>query len=370
MRVLVMQQKMVGDVLTSSILCENLRRLVPGAEVHFLVHAGAAPVLHGNPHIDRIHTYPARSRWRAKQPVADVLRSLQFDALIDVYGKWESLQLVRHCRAKRSISYRKWYSRGFYTDTVARVAHSKFGLPLAIEHRLQLLQPLLGWLAPEKLVHRPRLYVSDAERDAARTFLATHGISSERPLLMVSALGSDSSKSYPLPAMAQLLDRIVARSDAQLLFNCLPNQRTEAEALYGLCDETTRRRIALDAYPQGLREFIAVLAECDGLFGNEGGAVNMARALDVPSFCIFSPWISKQVWDINDDGLHTAMHLADFAPQRVAGLSTAEMKRRCGELYAELRPHWMEPALDAFLATRLARQRAADRRADDESPAL
>lgn len=365
-----MQQKMVGDVLTSSILCENLRRLVAGVEVHFLAHAGAAAVLQGNPAIDRVHTYPARSPWRTRLPLADSLRELQFDVLIDVYGKWESLQLVRHCRAKRSITYRKWYSRGFYTDTVARVAHSKFGLPLAIEHRLQLLQPLLGVIDPAKLVQRPRLYVSDSERDAARAFLANHHISPTQPLLMISALGSDLSKSYPLPALAQLLDRIVSRSDAQLLFNCLPNQRVEAEALFALCNEATRRRIALDAYPQGLREFIAVLAECDGLFGNEGGAVNMARALDVPSFCIFSPWISKQVWDINDDGLHTAVHVADFAPQRVAGLSTADLKRRNAELYAAFQPQWIEPALDAFLATRIVRQRAADRRADDESPAL
>ncbi|MGQ0799864.1 MAG: glycosyltransferase family 9 protein [Pseudomarimonas sp.] len=353
MRVLVMQQKMVGDVLTSSILCENLRRFVPGAEVHFVVHSGAAPVLQGNPHIDRIHTYPARGRWRAKLPVADVLRSLQFDVLIDVYGKWESLQLVRHCRAKRSISYRKWYSRSFYTDTVPRVVSSSFGLPLAIEHRLQLLQPLLGPLDPATLVHRPRLYVSAAERDAARGFLATHGISASRPLLMVSALGSDSSKTYPLPGMAQLLDRIVARSDAQLLFNCLPNQRAEVEALFALCGEKTRLRVALDAYPQGLREFVAVLAECDGLFGNEGGAVNMARALDVPSFCIFSPWISKAVWDINHDGLHTAVHVADFVPQRLAGLGSSDLKRRNAELYAEFHPHWIEPALDTFVATRI-----------------
>jgi len=354
MRVLVMQQKMVGDVLTSSILCENLRRLLPGADVHFVAHAGAAPVLQGNPNIDRIHAYPARSTWQAKRPLADTLRSLQFDALIDVYGKWESLQLVRHCRAKRSITYRKWYSRGFYTDTVTRVAHSKSDLPLAIEHRLQLLQPLLGALDPAQLVHRPRLYVSDSERVGARAFLASHHISPAQPLLMVSALGSDVSKTFPLPAMAQLLDRIVARCDAQLLFNCLPNQRAQAEALFGLCNEATRRRIALDAYPQGLREFIAVLAECDGLFGNEGGAVNMARALDVPSFCIFSPWISKQVWDINDDGRHTAVHLADFAPQLLHALTTAKIKQRTVELYAAFDPHWVEPALDQFVATRVA----------------
>jgi heptosyltransferase II len=350
MKVLVMQQKMLGDVLTSSLLCENLKQRLPGVQVEFLAHEPARAVLQGNPHVDRLHAYAARSPWRVRRALGRRLRAERYDAVIDVYGKWESLALVRACQAGRSIGYRKWYTHALYSDPVPRVARAQHGLPLAIEHRLALLGPLLGTLDVGVLATRPRLYVAAEERAAARGFLDAHDLPRDRPLLMINALGSEPRKTYPLPAMARLIDRIASHSDAVLLFNCLPAQRTEAQALYALCAPATRLRIVLDAYPRGLREFIAVLAECDGLFGNEGGAVNMARALDVPSFSIFSPWISKAVWG-SDDGEHPAVHLADFAAAMVDGRSTADLKRHATALYAAFRPEWIEPGLDRFLAT-------------------
>jgi heptosyltransferase II len=349
MKLLVMQQKMVGDVLTSSLLCENLVRLRPGTEVHFLAHRTAAAVLEGNPNIHRVHAYSPRAPLAARIAMARRLRDEGYDLVIDAYGKLESLLLLAAIRPPRSIGYRKPYTQPLYTDQVRRNTRTAFGLPLAIEHRLQLLEPLLGPLAPERAVTRPRLYIDSAERAVARDFLATHGIGREQPLLMIGALGSGPRKTYPLPAMARLLDRIVERSGARLLFNCLPSQRAEAGALYRLCAAHTRGHIAFDATPASLREFIAVLAECDGLFGNEGGAVNMARALDVPSFSIFSPFVPRAVWDIDADGLHPAVHLADFLPDRVDGRSTSALRRAAPRLYACFDPAWIEPALDRFI---------------------
>lgn len=348
MKVLVMQQKMLGDVLTSSLLCENIKARLPTSDVHFLAHAPGLAVLQANPHIDRVHACAPRSPWRQRRALARALRAERYDAVIDVYGKWESLALVIGARAKRSIGYRKWYTRFVYSDPVPRVAASAHGLPLAIEHRLDLLAPLLGSLDYGSLATRPRLYLTAEERIAARAFLDAHRVPRDRPIVMVSALGSEPRKTYPLPAMARLLDRIATRSEAMLLFNCLPTQRPEAEALHALCAPATRSRIIVDAFPRSLREFIGVLSECSALFGNEGGAVNMARALDLPTFSLFSPWIPKSVWG-SDDPRHPAVHLADFAPALLAGRSTATLKRDATTLYAAFRPESIEPMLDAFL---------------------
>jgi len=351
MKVLVMQQKRVGDVLASSLLCENLRRHIPQVEIHFLAHRQATAVLQGNPHIDHVHACAARSPLSRQWRLAAELRRQRYDVVIDVYAKTESLLLVAGCRARRSIGYRKWYTRLVYTDPVQRVAQPAHGLPLAIEHRLQLLEPLLGSLPIGQLATRPRLYIDARERDDARAFLAGHGITTDRPLLMIGALGSEPAKSYPLPAMARLLDRIAGRCDAQLLFNCLPEQRAEVESLYRLCAAPTRAHIVMQALPQGLRQFIAVLGECRALIGNEGGAVNMARALDVPTFSIFSPWIPKQHWGFDHEPQHPAVHLEDFAPGSFEGRSTADLRQHVDALYAQFRPEWIEPALDRFLAT-------------------
>ncbi|WP_210706828.1 hypothetical protein [Maribacter dokdonensis] len=41
---------------------------------------------------------------------------------------------------------------------------------------------------------------------------------------------------------------------------------------------------------------MALLKQCDGYLGNEGGSSNMYKTLEIPNFAIFSPWISKEAW--------------------------------------------------------------------------
>src|SRR5690606_31849878 len=122
------------------------------------------------------------------------------------------------------------------------------------------------------------------------------GISEADPLLMVSILGSSSAKTYPSRYMAEVLDHVVEKSGAQLLFNYIPRQLEQASEIFDKCTPKTQKNIFFDVYGRDLREFMALTSQCDALIGNEGGAVNMAKALDIPTFSIFSPQIRKENW--------------------------------------------------------------------------
>ena len=54
MKILVIQQKMIGDVLVSTIICNNLRKAYPDAQIDYLVYESTIPVLEGNPNIDNV----------------------------------------------------------------------------------------------------------------------------------------------------------------------------------------------------------------------------------------------------------------------------------------------------------------------------
>jgi heptosyltransferase-2 len=54
MKILIIQQKNDRDVLVSSIICNNLRRAYPDAQIDYLVYESTTPVLEGNPNIDTI----------------------------------------------------------------------------------------------------------------------------------------------------------------------------------------------------------------------------------------------------------------------------------------------------------------------------
>ena len=54
MKFLVIQQKRIGDVLTSTILANNLKKAYPNAQVDFMCYANCVDVLKNNPNISNI----------------------------------------------------------------------------------------------------------------------------------------------------------------------------------------------------------------------------------------------------------------------------------------------------------------------------
>ena len=187
---------MVGDVLMSSLLCEHLKTN-ENCAVDYLIHEHAQDVVLGNPFVDNILIFPKELR---KNKVAFFnylwrLRKQRYDAVIDVYGKIESSLISLFVKSPLKISYRKWYSRFIYDITFVRGAHKKTPLGDAIETRLVLLTPLVKELKAPGLI--PKIHISNEEQQQAKKFLKEHKVDLTKPILIVGALGSSESKTYP-----------------------------------------------------------------------------------------------------------------------------------------------------------------------------
>ena len=130
---------------------------------------------------------------------------------------------------------------------------------------------------------------------------------------MISALGSHASKTYPLNYMAEILDDIVNKTKAYLILNFMPNQQPEIDELISYCNPKTQKQIVTGIEMKSLRDFMAICQQCKAIIGNEGGAINIAKALEVPSFSIFSPWIIKEGWNSFEVSYpNTSVHLSDY----------------------------------------------------------
>ena len=89
MKILVVQQKMIGDVLISSMICENLKKAYPHAQVDYLVNTFTTPVLENNPYIDNLILFEDqfRSNYLAFFKFLLQIRKKKYDLVIDPYGK-------------------------------------------------------------------------------------------------------------------------------------------------------------------------------------------------------------------------------------------------------------------------------------------
>jgi heptosyltransferase-2 len=372
-KILIIQQKMIGDVLATSIVCNNLKQIFPDSEIHYLIYPFTKPVVENNPNIDRLIFFEDDLR-KSKKALLKFLVSVRrekYDIVIDAYGKLESNLVVGISGAKTKIGFYKKYTSFLYTKTYKEFSVPQTDAGLAIDNRMQLIssffqrpttndqrpttkdqQPTTNNQRPttndQQPNNRPKIFLTDEEIAHGKKILSDNGISGK--IYMIGVLGSGQNKTYPFAYMATLLDAIVAQTGATLLFNYMPKQKPEAEAIFALCDGETQKKIRIDIVPGSIREFLAITYHCDALIGNEGGAVNMAKAIGRPTFTIFSTWIKKEAWNSFEDGKSTvSVHLKDLKPELYGAKSAKEMKERAMELYDAFTPDLILPELHRYL---------------------
>jgi heptosyltransferase-2 len=115
--------------------------------------------------------------------------------------------------------------------------------------------------------------------------------------------------------------------------------------LFKLCKKETQEKIFFDFYAKSLREFMSITSKCSALIGNEGGATNIAKALNVPTFTIFSPYILKNDWNMFENGTtNISVHISDYYPN----LQLKNSKKDT-DIYELLKPELFNNLLLLFL---------------------
>lgn len=344
MKALLIQQKMIGDVLTASLQCAYLKRWNPAVEIHFIANRHTLAVLENNPHIDKIIVFEDTFQSNKFAFLAFLWRQrkLRYDVIIDFYGKIESNLTVLFTPAPKKISYHKWYTAWAYTTTVKRSAGDPTQRPLSLHHRNQLILPLVGKDFTFNL--HPRIFLNPKEIKAAQAAIKHRNPA--KKIVMIAVLGSSKLKTYPLDQLAEMLKYICHNFPVQLLFNYMPHQQKEVDKLKERLDPFTQEQLLLDRAPKSLRDFIALTSQCDAILGNEGGAINMGKALNLPSFAIFSPQIEKQGWhreETHNQAVHLHDYLPEWSPKKID--PNAILQR-----YARFRFSLFKEKLSAFLA--------------------
>jgi heptosyltransferase-2 len=154
--------------------------------------------------------------------------------------------------------------------------------------------------------------------------------------------------------MTEIIDFISDKYNVNILFNYFPKQLEEAKIVFNSCKKNTQQNIYFYLLGSNLREYIAIMNKCDLIIGNDGGAINLAKALNKPSFIIFSPWIEKKIWATFEDGKkHMSTHLNDISPDLISNKTEKELKENALKLYEKLEPKFVIEKITVFLDSHL-----------------
>lgn len=351
-KILIIQNKRIGDVLISSVIANNYKAKYPESEVHFMAYDFTHGVISNNPNIDKIISINDKELKKIKVlfQLIRQIRKEKYDVIFDPYSKTQSRLICKFSGAFQTIGHKsrkKMGNWGYYTHPVTISKEKTKICGKAIEDRIHLLSQAGDF---EPIDYEPKIFLSEAEKKEDRL-----GEYATKKIVVLGILGSTPQKSMPYNYVAEIVDFIASNYDVNLLFNYAPHQKEEAQKIYEMCKN--KSNIILDVYASSIRDFVKLMNQSTILVSNEGGAVHIAKALNKPTFTIFSPYVNKDHWASFEDGiLHHSVHLLEMKPNLFDSFTFEERKKiekNPDELYKQLTPELILPQLEIFLKNNL-----------------
>lgn len=278
-RILITRLRYLGDVILSTPLVAALRRAYPHARLEYLVEEAFAPALEANPHLDRVHAYPAGASLGDLARQVRELRRGRFDAVIDLFGNPRSALLSRLSGASLRVGPARGARSRLFTHRRGRPEGDRS----AIRHHLDKAVPLLGERPAEE---RPRLWVREEECRRADERVGAEP-TGRTVLLHPGSKWPD--KAWPherWPGLMAELDRA----------GLGPLRMVDPPGEEGLAARLCREAGVGEALPaMGLRELFAWMSRVGLYVGNDGGILHASVALGRPTLGLFGP-TEPDIW--------------------------------------------------------------------------
>jgi len=282
--ILVIRRDNIGDLVCTTPLLAALRGHFRGARVEVLANSYNAPVLAGNPDIDRVHIYQKLkhlgddggtiSALGGRIALLWSLRRNRYDVVVVASGA-RDLRAVRLARklAPRRIVLSDDPASGQHEVERTFTAARSLGVQGPI--------PALRVVANATALNRARRAVENAGHDTTRKVIGLH-ISARREM-----------QRWPAVRFAELSMALHERCGATLMLFWSPGGEDHAQhpgddEKARTIQELVAEKARLVAWPTaGLEALIGGLAACDAVVCSDGGAMHVAAGLGKPIACFF-----------------------------------------------------------------------------------
>ena len=280
-KILVIRVDGIGDLLNSTPAIALLRENYPSAEITVLARPLNAPVLIGNPDVDRILIFDRKGKHRgilARLQFYHQLRREKFQLVVAMQtAMWSHLVAFLSGATYRLGRYQKRFRS---TLTHAWRGQYRKGETHEVDRNLELVGLICQGEGQRKLTFQ----LSSDEIAAAKAHLASRRITRDTFLIGIHPGGSSFDKRWPEKQYAELADRLSQQYNATILLLRGPEESELVQSI-----QAAMRSDAITYAPESIRELGAMLSCCDLVVCNDSGPMHLAAGLDVPMVAIFGP---------------------------------------------------------------------------------
>lgn len=304
--VLVLQLGDIGDVVLTSPSLRALKETVPGVRVTVLVRKGYGSLLADDPHVSEIiEVSKGRARiselGRENLRLVGRLRRERYDVLIDLRTGDRGAILARFAGAPVRV-VRHWREAPFWH----RLAFTHFVDPVFTGRPVhpggdQSLR-ILRAIGVDTEDTRPRLYVSESNREHVRGLLTREGVARHPRFITANPFSRWKYKEWGYGKWVDVLDWLWSERG---LPSVIIGAREEAAAAEGIAGRCAGPVFNL-AGKTTLGDLAGLISLSRLHVGVDSAAPHIAAALDTPSVTIFGP-SNWKAWAV-EDATHRIVH--------------------------------------------------------------
>ncbi|WP_089934670.1 glycosyltransferase family 9 protein [Candidatus Entotheonella palauensis] len=286
-RILVIQFRMIGDVLLNTPVVRALRQHYPQSYLAYCTEPIPAQVLRNNPYLDDILIQPRPATWCQQLAMISRVRQQRFDLVVDLMGNPRSALLTLLSGARHRLAFARFPRSLCYNHLVARTPEI---VDYTVLERLRLLAPL-GIHTTDIALD---MVYTDEERAEVAAFLQRHGITPHDLLICVDPTSYVPTREWPGAYFSQLADLLHQRLGARVCLLWGPGEEAKVQAIAAAATSQP-----LLNPPWELTHLAALLDRTDFFVGNDSAPKHIAVSQGTPTLSITGAqnhvnWVSPE----------------------------------------------------------------------------
>lgn len=284
LKILVIRFSSLGDIILSTPVFREIKRLYPQSHLTFLT-SQLGKVVENNPHIDRVIYH---SRQESRQELNQLIQSLQklsFDVIYDIHRSLRSRWIC-------------WKLKRFFSKKLQIWKINKNGLKrtLLIQWKINFLKEALSqreiYLNPltrhtnQPLDASTELFPSEADKANVEAVIREHALH-EKPMICIGASASFPGKCWPLGHYQSLISFLLQENYHVVLMGGKGEEETQklkstfGDQIYNMAGKLT------------FLESATLLERAAVVVSNDTSIAHMAEAVGVPAVVIFGPTVRE-----------------------------------------------------------------------------
>ncbi len=277
-KILLLRLSSIGDIVLTTPLIRALRRSFPQARIDFVVKTNFAELVAHNPHLNTVHRVNAEAGWLGLVQLGRHLRSMRYDAVLDLHRNFRTSFLTRICSASFVGRYqkplvRRWLFVKFKAATMQQIP------PVYLRY----------FDAAESLKVQDEgggteLFWNEAHETEARKVLQRAGWNEQQPLLCLAPGAGYFTKRWPVEYFAEIARQLQARrADFSVAILGSAQDYELGKFIRAQCE-----RPILDLTGQcSVLATAAILKRSRLLLANDSGLMHIAEAVGTPVIALF-----------------------------------------------------------------------------------